>query len=285
VVPGVTKAAGTLIKGAVSPGSTFTNPIKGSALQDAIDGEVPKSGVASEAPQPNTIANKWVQTGNGPVQLGKYAGQGSFATVFKYGKSSVIKFSRSNPGILGYGPESIEGQSIGASRLEQAGVETPNTSNYNPGGSGTPASIMAEDVTQKYPGSYPLSAAKFQTLNATQQAQVLNAVTNAANQIAKSGDVLIDVNPGNFTMDPLGNALKAIIHDPDMVMTVPEIQELASNSIRRAVLDGALELAGEPNFLKQAFTAQSLTEVLNIAREKMITGVRNVPSGTVPVAK
>jgi hypothetical protein len=86
-------------------------------------------------------------------------------------------------------------------------------------------------------------------------------------------------------MDPLGNALKAIIHDPDMVMTVPEIQELASNSIRRAVLDGALELAGEPNFLKQAFTAQSLTEVLNIAREKMITGVRNVPSGTVPVAK
>jgi hypothetical protein len=299
VIPGVTKAAGTLIKGAASPGSTFTNPIKGSALQDAIDGEVPKTPttseapqppVASDAPQPTDIANKWVQTGNGPVQLGKLAGQGSFATVFKYGKASVIKFSRSIPRIKGYGPESIEGQSIGASRLEKAGVETPNTSNYSPGGPDSPASIMADDVTQKYPNSEPLSTSEFQTLPAAKQTQILNAITNVTNQIAKSGNVLIDTNPGNFTMEPLGNTLEAIIHDPDMVMTVPEIQNLALDSIRRAVLNSALTVAGERNFLSQPYTAQSLTDVLNIARERLLTGIdksaiRNAPSGTVPVAK
>jgi hypothetical protein len=88
----------------------------------------------------------------------------------------------------------------------------------------------------------------------------------------------------------LGNTIKAIIHDPDMVMTVPEIQNLPFDSIRRAVLNSALGVAGEPNFLSQAFTAQSLTDVLNIARERLLTGIneadiRNVPSGTVPVAK
>jgi hypothetical protein len=290
VVPGVTKAAGTLIKGGISPGSTFTNPIKGGALQEAIDGEVPQNAINNELPNPQTIANKWVQTGNGPVQLGKVAGQGSFATVFRYGKSSVIKFSRSIPRIKGYGPESIEGQEIGASRLEKAGVETPSTSNYSPGGPDSPASIMADDVTQKYPNSDPLSTTEFKTLPAGEQTQVLNAIKNATNQIAKSGNVLIDTNPGNFTIQDLGNTIKAIIHDPDMVMTVPEIQNLPFDSIRRAVLNSALGVAGEPNFLSQAFTAQSLTDVLNIARERLLTGIneadiRNVPSGTVPVAK
>ena len=290
VIPGVTKAAGTVLKGAISPGSTFTNPIKGAALQDAIDGEVPQNGTNSELPNPQTIANKWVQTGNGPVQLGKLAGQGSFATVFKYGKASVIKFSRSIPRIRGYGPESIEGQSVGATRLEQAGVETPNTSNYSPGGPDSPASIIADDVTQKYPNSEPLSTDEFRTFDAAKQAQVLNAITNVTNQIAKSGNVLIDTNPGNFTIEPLGNALDAIIHDPDMVMTVPEIQNLALDSIRRAVLNSALTVAGEPNFLSQPFTAQSLTDVLNIARERLLTdidkaAIRNAPSSTVPHAQ
>jgi hypothetical protein len=299
VVPGVAKAAGTLIKGAAAPGSTFTNPLKGQALQDAIDGEVPPKPIEGEpppkpidpnAPQPQQIANKWVQTGNGPVQLGDYAGQGSFATVFKYGKSSVIKLSRSIPRIKGYGPESIEGQNIGAQRLQQAGVETPATSNYSAGGPDTPASIMAEDVTQKYPGSYQLSTSEFRTFDAAKQAEVLNAVTNVANQIAKSGDVLIDTNPGNFTIQNLSNAIDAIIHDPDMVMTVPEIQALPLDSIRRAVLNSALNVAGEPKFLDQPYTAQSLTDVLNIARERLLTdidksAIKNVPSGTVPRAQ
>ena len=269
VVPGATKAAGTLLKGAISPGSTFTNPLKGSALQDAINSN------------PQSLANKWVQTGNGPVELGGYAGQGSFASVFRNGTNKVIKLSRSNPETLGYGPESIKGQYTGAGRVQAAGVETPNVSNYEPGGGGTPASLVADDVAQKYPGSFQMSNAKYHSLPAAEQGPALNAVTNAANQIAKTGSVLLDVNPSNFSLQGIGNAFKAILLDPDMVLTPNEIQNLAADSVPRGVLNYALDVAGEPNFLNQPFTAESLTNVLNVARERLITGITNVGGSTV----
>ncbi len=268
-IPGTVKAIGTVAGGALSPGSTFTNPIKGGALQDAINSA------------PKTIANKWVQTPKGPVQLGAYAGQGSFASVFKYGKASVMKLSRSNPETMGYGPESIEGQYNGAGRVSGAGVETPNVSNYEPGGASQPSTLVADNVPQKYPGAFQLSNAEYHNLNPAQQAEVLNAVDNAANQIAKRGYALLDVNPGNFSMQAIGNAMKAIIHDPDMMMTVDEIKNLAPDSVPRGVLNYALDVAGQPEFLNQPFTAQSLTNALNVARERLITGITNVGSSTV----
>ena len=269
-IPGAVKGLGTVAKGAISPGSTFTNPIKGGALQDAINSA------------PKTIANKWVQTPKGPVQLGAYSGQGSFASVFKYGKASVIKLSRSNPETMGYGPESIEGQYNGAGRVSGAGVETPNVSSYEPGGASQPSTLVADDVAQKYPGAFQLSNTKFHELPAAEQGQVLNAVDNAANQIAKRGYALLDVNPGNFSLQNIGNAMKAILHDPDMVMTPDEIRNLASDSVPRGVLNYALEVAGaSQDFLNQPFTAQSLTDVLNVARNRLITGVTNVAGSTV----
>ena len=277
-IPGAVKGLGTLAKGAISPGSTFTNPIKGSALQDALNGN-PK---VTTAPNPTNLANKWVQTPKGPVQLGAYAGQGSFASVFKYGKASVIKLSRNNPQTMGYGPESIEGQYTGAGRVSGAGVETPNVSNYEPGGSSQPSTLVADNVAQKYPGAFQLSNTKFHELPAAEQGQVLNAVDNAANQIAKRGYALLDVNPGNFSLQNLGNAMKAIIHDPDMVMTPDEIRNLAPGSVPRGVLNYALDVAGvSRDFLNQPFTAQSLTDVLNVARTRLITGITNVGSSTV----
>ncbi len=269
VVPGAAKAAGTVLKGAISPGSTVTNPLKGSALQDAINSD------------PQSLANKWVQTGNGPVQLGGYAGQGSFASVFRYGTNKVIKLSRSNPETLGYGPQSIEGQYTGAGRVQAAGVETPSVSNLEPGGGGNPASLVADDVAQKYPGSFQISNAKYHSLPAAEQGPALNAVTNATNQIAKTGSVLLDVNPSNFSLQGVGNAFKAILLDPDMVLTPTEIGNLAADSVPRGVLNYALDVAGEPNFLNQPFTAESLTNVLNIARERLITGITNVGGSTV----
>ena len=268
-IPGTVKAIGTVAGGALSPGSTFTNPIKGGALQDAINSA------------PKTIANKWVQTPKGPVQLGAYAGQGSFASVFKYGKASVMKLSRNNPETMGYGPESLQGQATGAGRVSGAGVETPNVSNLEPGGTSQPSTLVADNVPQKYPGAFQLSNAEYHNLNPAQQAEVLNAVDNAANQIAKRGYALLDVNPGNFSMQAVGNAMKAIIHDPDMVMTVDEIKNLAPGSVPKGVLDYALDVAGQPEFLNQPFTAQSLTNVLNVARERLITGITNVSSSTV----
>jgi hypothetical protein len=269
VVPGVTKAVGTLAKGAISPGSTFTNPMKGGALQDAVN----------SAPQ--SLANKWVQTPKGPVQLGDYAGQGSFASVFKYGTNKVMKLSKNGPETLGYGPDSIKGQLNGAQRLQAAGVDTPQVSDYQPPSADSPASLVADDVTQNK-GSFQLSNTEYHELPAAEQPQVLNAVETATNKIASGGNVLLDVNPGNFTLEPLGNAFNAIIHDPDMVLNVNEINNLAADAAPRGVLNWGLEVAGQPNFLSQPFTAQSLTNVLNIARQKLITGITSEPSGTVP---
>ena len=215
------------------------------------------------------------------MQLGAYAGQGSFASVFKYGKASVMKLSRNNPETMGYGPESINGQATGAGRVSGAGVETPNVSNYEPGGTSQPSTLVADNVAQKYPGAFQLSNTKYHSLNPIQQGEVLNAVDNAANQIAKRGYALLDVNPGNFSLQSLGNAMKAIIHDPDMVMTPDEIMNLAPDSVPRGVLNYALEVAGQPGFLNQPFTAQSLTNVLNIERERLITGITNVGGSTV----
>ena len=93
---------------------------------------------------------------------------------------------------------------------------------------------------------------------------------------------LLDVNPGNFSLQNLGNAMKAIIHDPDMVMTPDEIRNLAPTSVPRGVLNYAFEVAGvSQDFLNQPFTAQSLTDVLNVARTRLITGITNVGSSTV----
>ena len=144
-----------------------------------------------------------------------------------------------------------------------------------------PSKLVADNVAQKYPGAFQLSNTKFHELPAVEQGQVLNAVDNAANQIAKRGYALLDVNPGNFSLQNLGNAMKAIIHDPDMVMTPDEIRNLAPDAVPRGVLDYALGVAGQPGFLNQPFTAQSLTDVLNVARNRLITGVTNVAGSTV----
>jgi len=47
------------------------------------------------------------------------------------------------------------------------------------------------------------------------------------------------------------------------------------------VLNYALEVAGQPGFQNQPFTARTLTNVLNIARERLITGATNVAGSTV----
>ncbi len=173
VVPGATKAVGTVVKGAVSPGWTFTNPIKGSALQDAVN----------DAPQ--SLSNKWVQTGNGPVQVGSYTGQGSFASVFKYGTNKVLKLSKNGPETMGYGPDSIKGQFDGAKILQnpKVGVDTPAVSDYSPGGASQPASLVADDITQNK-GAFQVSNKTYHELPAAEQPQVLNAVETATNKIA-----------------------------------------------------------------------------------------------------
>jgi hypothetical protein len=270
LVPGVAKAAGTALKGLSGPKAPV---IEGQALQNALN-ENPKG-----------LANQTVQLTKGTAKLGDYVADGSFAAVFKYGVGKVIKLSKNGPNTLGYGPDSILGQQNGAAILKGIeGVETPQVSGYQPAGPNSPASIIAEDVSTKYPGSFTLSSAGYQKLAPTLQAQAVDAVTQASNAIAKSGHVMLDPNPSNFTLQLVGNAYKAIIHDPDMIMTPAQVKALPPGSPQLSVLQAALDLGDAPNLLSQGFTAESIMNAINTARIKWLTGITNVPSDTLPPA-
>jgi hypothetical protein len=69
-----------------------------------------------------------------------------------------------------------------------------------------------------------------------------------------------------------------------MVLTPSEIKALSPSSVRWGVLNYGMETAGVTdleNFLKQPFTAQSLMDILNDARTRLITGNLNIPGSTV----
>jgi hypothetical protein len=264
LVPGVAKAAGTALKGGVVSGPTLQN-----ALNTA----------------PKQLANQTVQLTTGTAKLGPYVADGSFAAVFKNGVGKVIKLSKNGPDTMGYGPDSILGQKNGAAILQGIeGVETPEVSGYQPAGPNSPASIIAEDVSTKYPGSFTLSSSGYQKLTPALQAQAVDTVTQASNAIAKSGHVMLDPNPSNFTLQAVGNAYKAIIHDPDMIMTPAQVQALKPGSPQLSVLQAALDLGDAPNLLSEGFTAESIMNVINTARIKLLTGITNVPSDTLPPA-
>jgi hypothetical protein len=70
-----------------------------------------------------------------------------------------------------------------------------------------------------------------------------------------------------MVFQPMGDALNVIIHDPDMIMTVPEVQEaIAQGTMPAKVLMSVLDSVGQMNLLNQPFTAQSLMNALRNAR-------------------
>jgi hypothetical protein len=185
---------------------------------------------------------------------------------------------------MGYGPDSILGQKDGAAILQGIeGVETPEVSGYQAAGPNSPASIIADDVSTP-PDSFTLSSARYQKLTPALQGQTVAVVTQASNAIAKGGYVMLDPNPSNFMLQPVGNAYKAIIHDPDMIMTPAQVKALPSGSPQLSILQAALDLGDAPNLLSQGFTAESIMNVINTARIKLLTGITNVPSDTLPPA-
>lgn len=271
LVPGVAKAAGTALKGAVS-GPKAPPVLQGQALQDALN------------KTPKQLANQTVQLTKGTAKLGAYVADGSFAAVFKNGAGKVIKLSKNGPDTMGYGPDSILGQKDGAAILQGIeGVETPEVSGYQAAGPNSPASIIADDVSTP-PDSFTLSSARYQKLTPALQGQAVAVVTQASNAIAKGGYVMLDPNPSNFMLQPVGNAYKAIIHDPDMIMTPAQVKALPSGSPQLSILQAALDLGDAPNLLSQGFTAESIMNVINTARIKLLTGITNVPSDTLPPA-
>jgi hypothetical protein len=246
VVPAVAKG---VLKGTAG---ARANPVSGSTLLQAT------------TENPASLANKWVQLGTGPpVQLGNFVGKGTFASVYQFGKNSVIKLSTNQDGSL----QALAGQEAGAARLKAIGIDTPNVSNYKPGGPNQAGSLVAEDVTQKWPGAYQLTGEQFNALPAAQRNLVANAFSNTMNKLAEAGYVWPDNHFGNMMFQPVGDALNVIIHDPDMIMTVPEVQEaIAQGTMPAKVLMSVLDGVGQMNLLNQPFTAESLMNALRNAR-------------------
>ena len=246
-------------------GLSAANPVQGGPLQASIDSA------------PTNLANKWVQLGSGPAKFGGFVGKGSFADVFKYETGKVIKVSRDTPDILGYGPESIKGQMTGAQRLGAVKVETPETSNYQPGGNGTPASMVADDVAAKYPGSFQLTGALFRKMPPAVQQQVLSAINQANGKIAGGGYGWADTNPSNITLLKVGSAFKVIIHDPDMIMTQSEIEAaLQQGSVPGGVILAGLKRAGQ-SLPTGSYSIQTLSNILNTARTNWLYGANKPP--------
>ena len=244
-------------------GTSAANPYKGGPLQATLDNT------------PKNLANNWVERPNGPVKVGDYVGNGSFADVYKLGADKVIKLSRNTPNTYGYGPESIKGQVTGAGRLNEVGVETPQVSDFEGGGNGDPASLVADDVTQKYPGSIPLTSKVFQQMPPQTQAAVLNAIKAANDKIAGGGFAWADTNPSNITLRPNGSGFDVVIHDPDMIMNMGEVQSaIGGGTVPGGVLDWGMQMAKQPNFLSQPFSIQSLGEILNQARTNWLYGAK-----------
>jgi hypothetical protein len=285
LVPGAAKAAGTAIKGAgAAAGASAKTPIQGSALQNAIN----------DAPE--TIANKPVQLQNGVAQLGDYVNKGSFADVFKFGKASVIKLSRTADDAAGYGPASIEGQLNGFNHLKAAGIDTPELSDFQPGNADTPASIVADDVTKKYPGSFQLSRETYNKMAPALQTKIASAIQDLSNELTNKGLGLVDSNPGNLTMQAVGNDFKAIIHDTDMIYNKGELDNLVNGTlpngmIPKGVLDWGLKMGGASDLLSGPWTLETVMETIQKARMQQLLPPEgriptvppqmNIPSGTV----
>jgi sulfite exporter TauE/SafE len=67
-------------------------------------------------------------------------------------------------------------------------------------------------------------------------------------------------------------------------MTPAQVKALPPGSPQLSVLQAALDLGDAPNLLSQGFTAESIMNVINTARIKLLTGITNVPSDTLPPA-
>jgi hypothetical protein len=245
-------------------GVSAQDPIGGNDLDSALSNDA-----NNESPAPE-LANKFVELSDGPVKLGNFIGQGSFAAVFEDGAGMVTKVAKRNG--LGYFNKQLQGQLNGSEALQKAGINHPEvTPKTFQDVSDVPESIEQENAAQKYPGSKELSAASFQKESAATQNQIINSLKSVLlDKLARAGYVMGDINPSNFTMWEDDGVLQAIPHDTDMIMTMPEIDQAFANQQKGvpSVLDGSLGASGANAYAPGAYpTAQALANQLFIGLE------------------
>ena len=217
-----------------------------------------------------------------------------------------MKIAKSGPN--GYYNDSIKGQVNGAKILKSLDVETPDLSDYQPGSADVPGSVVADDLATKYPGAFELTAKKFQSMTPVQQQAILDAVDTEMSKVSGGDYALLDTNPSNISVQPIGNAFKAIIHDADFLMTMDEIDaeivaddaavkanNLAAKdpnntappkprSLPLGVLEGSLQLDGISMYVKGAYAnAQELMQTLNKIRiDRLNAPLESPASGSAP---
>ena len=237
LVPGVAKAG----KGLLTPGVTRLNPLKGQALYDAM-------GDVKNLPK---YTGRWVSIKEGTIQLGDHVGDGSFSSVFERvdQPGKVVKIG-SNPA---ESPGSFTRQIEGSNRLTEAGVSTPKIyPNWDAGTSTTPGSLTTDNVLKNSPpGTVTRFVPAGGQIAGTAFARALQDINN---KLIAKGYVLIDNHLGNiaFELDSAAG-VKAIVVDPDMVMTASEIEASAA----AGTLPGNI-VANFLSALRGPVTAQSM---------------------------
>lgn len=184
---------------------------------------------------PGGLANKWVKLPSGPVQLGSFAGRGSFAAVYRTTGGNVIKITTENTGAAG----SLQGQINGAKILNNLKVSTPDIVDYQPPGFQQAGSLTVADFAEQFPGAKQLSSKAFPNMN---QSAVSGQLQQYANRLGASGNLMLDTNPSNFAISPNG---ELIVIDPDMIVPASELPAyLESNPVAKGVLTDAQESVG-----------------------------------------
>jgi hypothetical protein len=232
VAPAALEAAGPVLGSRAPPGSTGANPLKGSAeVGDTAANPLKGQAIldATSGKTPWDLADKFIETGNGPVrQLGAYQGGGSFGQVFGLADEPlVIKLSTTFEDSAPSFPRQI----TGSQRLKSAGVDTPTIEPMQPVGPNQPAALVMDDVKQKWPGAEQYTRTQFAELAETQYNQVRAAAEQVYKKLVSKGLVGGDLSVNNMMFQPKGTGVpNAIVHDADMIFTMDEMEKEFSNA-------------------------------------------------------
>jgi hypothetical protein len=280
--PGST-GANPLLKASAEAGDTAANPLKGQDLLEATSSENPE-GLATQ--YPNALANKFIETGNGPVrQLGAYQGGGAFGQVFGLADEPlVIKLSTTFEDSAPSFPRQI----TGSERLKSAEVDTPTIEPMQPVGPNQPAALVMDDVQKKWPGAQQYGRVEFANLAETPYNQVRAAAQDVYNKLVKKGFVGADLSVNNMMFQLNGKGgLNAIVHDADMIFDIDEMEKEFSNANSYPNKAVRTTLRNDRTFQPFNETVESLMDKLFNANfpaweNRPPPPVMNVPSGTVP---
>jgi hypothetical protein len=242
----------------ITAGTSAQDPIAGAALDaDLTNG--PNN--LSNAP---ALAGKFVTLANGPKKLGPFKGEGAFAGAYGESPNLVRKLAKKWEGAP-YFNEQIEGQANGSKILKSLGIDHPEVMEVEEGYPDEPASLTQEDTASKYPNSKELTSRDFQKAGPELQGEILGAIKSVLDQLASKGYIMGDINPGNFTITVKGGKIAVVIHDPDMIMTLGELNEKMGDgsSMVPQTLNDALGASGaEPYKVGAYANAQALESQL-----------------------